>query len=138
MQTSSHREVTKQEFIPVQQLLAVIKALDNENRLRILRSLREGELCLCQVIEVLQLAPSTVSKHMDLLRQAGLVEMRKEGRWHHYRLAGRTAPPAAREAIRWVLRALDDDEPRAAADMARLVELRNCAPEELTGCYSRN
>ena len=122
----------------MQQLLAVIKALDNDNRLRILLSLREGELCLCQVIEMLELAPSTVSKHMDLLRQAGLVEMRKEGRWHHYRLAGRAAPPAAREAIRWVLRSLDEDDPRSAADLARLVELRKCAPEELTGCYSRN
>jgi len=46
-----------------------------------------GELCACQIIEMLGLAPSTVSKHMSILRQAGLVETRKEGRWIYYRLA---------------------------------------------------
>ena len=121
----------------MQQLLAVIKALDNENRLRILLSLRGGELCLCQVIELLGLAPSTVSKHMDLLRQAGLVEMRKAGRWHHYRLAGRSAPPAVREAIRWVLRSLAAD-PQTTADAARLAELSQASLEELAACYGRN
>lgn len=121
----------------MRELLSIIKALDNENRLRIVLSLRAGEVCLCQLIEVLELAPSTVSKHVDLLRQAGLVEMRKEGRWHHYRLAGRGASPAVREAIRWVSRSLEN-EALISADAARLARVCETAPEEWTACYTRS
>ena len=64
------------------ELTTIARALDNESRLRILMSLQAGELCLCQLIELLGLAPSTVSKHVELLRVAGLVDRRKDGRWH--------------------------------------------------------
>ena len=67
----------------------VTKALGDMQRLRILSLLEGGELCVCQLIEVLGLAPSTVSKHLSLLSVAGLLEMRKEGRWAYYRLASR-------------------------------------------------
>jgi len=121
----------------MRQLMSIVKALDNENRLRILLSLRSGEVCLCQLIEVLELAPSTVSRHVDLLRQAGLVDMRKDGRWHYYRLAGRGASPAVREAIRWVSRSLDN-ESVITADAARLAQVCKTAPEEWTACYTRS
>ena len=61
--------------------LAIAKALADENRARALMALGGGELCLCQIIEVLGMSPSTVSKHMSILHQAGLVERRKDGRW---------------------------------------------------------
>ena len=67
--------------------LNITKALSDENRIRALMMLTGGELCVCQIIEMLGLAPSTVSKHMSILRQAGLVETRKEGRWIYYRLS---------------------------------------------------
>lgn len=117
--------------------MSIARALDNESRLRILLSLRSGELCLCQLIELLGAAPSTVSRHVELLRRAGLVEMRKEGRWHYYRLAGKNAPAVVREAIRWVARALGDDE-QVLADAARLAGVRATGPEEWTACYTRN
>lgn len=121
----------------MRELLAITRALDNTHRLRILLSLRGGEVCLCQLIEVLELAPSTVSKHVDLLRQAGLVEMRKDGRWHYYRLAGSGASPAVRDAIRWVTRALDDEQ-IIQADAARLAGVCQSPPEEWTACYTRS
>jgi ArsR family transcriptional regulator, arsenate/arsenite/antimonite-responsive transcriptional repressor len=121
----------------MQRLMAVIRALDNESRLRILLSLRDGELCLCQIIEFLQLAPSTVSRHVDLLRQSGLIEIRKEGRWHYYKLAGRDAPPAVRAAIRWITRSLADEQ-AITADAARIRHLRRITPAESTACYSRS
>lgn len=121
----------------MQQLMSIIKALDNESRLRILASLRGGELCLCQIIEVLELAPSTISKHVDLLRQAGLVVMRKEGRWHFYSLPGRGASPAVREAIRWVSRSLDNEK-IINADAVKLARVCKTAPEEWTACYTRS
>lgn len=67
---------------------AITKALSDPHRVRALFALRGGELCGCQIIELLQLAPSTVSKHMTILKQAGLVKNRKEERWIYYRLPG--------------------------------------------------
>lgn len=67
-------------------VLAVMKALSDRNRVRLLCALRGGELCVCQLIELVGLAPSTVSKHMSLLSQAELVESRKQGRWVYYGL----------------------------------------------------
>jgi len=66
-------------------LMDILKALADENRLRLLRALQGGELCVCRLIALVDLAPSTVSKHLSLLRAARLVESRKEGRWLYYR-----------------------------------------------------
>ena len=55
-------------------LMAVTKALADESRVRILLALKPGKLCVCQIVELLQLAPSTVSKHMSILKHARLVE----------------------------------------------------------------
>lgn len=69
-------------------MLAITKALSDGNRLRVIASLMEHkELCVCQVTEMLKLAMATVSRHMSILQNAGLVSSRKEGRWVHYRLA---------------------------------------------------
>ena len=57
-------------------LMDVLKALADENRLRALRALQGGELCVCRLIALLELAPSTVSKHLSILRAARLVESR--------------------------------------------------------------
>ncbi|OHB54842.1 MAG: hypothetical protein A2Y07_07235 [Planctomycetes bacterium GWF2_50_10] len=67
-------------------VLDICKALADPNRLRILMSLRDGELCVCQITEMLALAPSTVSKHLLILKQAGMVESSKRGRWIYYTL----------------------------------------------------
>lgn len=66
--------------------LYISKAFAEENRIRILHMLREQELCVCQIVEVLQLAPSTVSKHLSILEQANLVESEKRGKWVYYKL----------------------------------------------------
>jgi ArsR family transcriptional regulator, arsenate/arsenite/antimonite-responsive transcriptional repressor len=70
----------------MKEFLGLTKALSDESRVRALMALMGGELCVCQIIELLGLAPSTVSKHMAILHQAGLVETRKEGRWIYYHL----------------------------------------------------
>ncbi len=118
----------------MQSYLTIAKALSDETRVRALMSLRGGELCLCQVIEVLQLAPSTVSRHMTVLQQAGLVRRRKEGRWHYYRLAGKDAPAVVKQALRWTLAALDG-ETTIAADARQICCVRTMDPAELTACY---
>ena len=71
----------------MKQALRVFGALSDETRLRMLYALRHGELCVCQLIELMGLSPSTVSKHLSILRDAGLLDSRKEGRWVYYRTA---------------------------------------------------
>ncbi len=89
----------------MQDFLSITKALSDENRVRVLMALNVGELCVCQIIELLDLAPSTVSKHMSILKQARLVEGEKNGKWVYYRLASR-APKAAVEVLEWAKRHL--------------------------------
>ena len=89
-------------------ILNITKALSDESRVRTLMMLAGGELCVCQIIEMLGLAPSTVSKHMSILRQAGLVETRKDGRWIYYRWAGREVS-AVCEVLKWLEKHLKND-----------------------------
>jgi DNA-binding transcriptional ArsR family regulator len=101
--------MAKYRSINMTNFLRLSRALSDESRARILMALRGGELCLCQIIDLLGLAPSTVSKHMSVMKDAGLVEGRKEGRWHFYRLAGEGSSPEICSAIRWVEENLASD-----------------------------
>jgi DNA-binding transcriptional ArsR family regulator len=114
----------------VKEFLHLTKALADENRVRLLLALRRGELCACQLTELLQLAPSTVSKHLFLLKHAGLVESRKDGRWIYFKLADNGAPVAVREAIDWVKKSLGRS-PGTLADAKRLRTILKQDPSEL-------
>jgi len=126
-----HDEVTEQA---VHDILSITKALSDETRVRALLSLKDGELCLCQIIEVLGLAPSTVSKHMNVLQQARLVERRKRGKWCFYRLADSKDGPAAKRALAWVVAELRDS-PTIARDAERIRKVRKQDLEKLSACY---
>jgi ArsR family transcriptional regulator len=65
----------------------LFKALADENRLRILRMLQEGERCACELLDELQIGQSTLSHHMKILCDSGLVEDRKQGRWIYYSIS---------------------------------------------------
>jgi DNA-binding transcriptional ArsR family regulator len=117
------------------EFLNITKALAEENRVRILLALEGRELCVCQIIELLELAPSTVSKHMAILRQARLVNARKEGRWMYYRLADERAPTEAKEVLAWVKKSLSQDE-RIGKDVKRLEEILKIDREVLCGRQS--
>ena len=106
------------------------KALADEKRVRALLALRGGELCVCQITELFGLAVSTISKHLSILFQAGLVESRKEGRWIYYRLPGKKAPAAVRKAIEWVEQSLSG-EPRIAEDLEQLKQILKIDPVEI-------
>lgn len=106
------------------------KALADETRVRTLLSLRKGELCVCQITELFGFAPSTISKHLSILFQAGLVESRKDGRWIYYQLPGKNAPVVVREALAWIGKALAD-HPRVLEDSKRLKRILKQDPAEL-------
>jgi ArsR family transcriptional regulator, arsenate/arsenite/antimonite-responsive transcriptional repressor len=118
----------------VNQLLSITKALSDETRVRALMSVKDGELCLCQIIELLGLSPSTVSKHMNILQQAHLVERRKAGRWHFYRFADRAGDPAAQRALKWIVAELRS-VPIIVADAKKIQKVRMQDLDELSACY---
>ncbi|MBI4327609.1 MAG: winged helix-turn-helix transcriptional regulator [Chloroflexi bacterium] len=108
----------------------ITKALADENRIRALLALRQGELCVCQMTELFGLAPSTVSKHLSILYQAGLLESRKDGRWIYYRLPANDASVVVREAIDWVEKSLGGSA-RAVEDARHLKKILKLDPVEL-------
>lgn len=121
--------------------LNITKALTDENRLRILMALRNRELCVCQVTAFLDLAPSTTSKHLSVLRQARLIESAKHGKWVYYRLAdAEHASPAVRDALKLALDSLAAhpvilrDEEHFAEIVRREGGLRFASNEEEKEC----
>ena len=62
----------------------ICKAMSDANRLRIIEMLTEGEKCGCNLLEELQVTQPTLSHHMKVLVDCGLVNAYKEGKWHHY------------------------------------------------------
>lgn len=114
----------------MREFMKITKALADENRVRMLLALRKGELCVCQITELFGLAPSTVSKHLSILYQAGLAESRKDGRWIYYRLPGKAAPPPVRRAIDWVAQSVNGAS-RVVEDAARLKKVLALDPVEL-------
>jgi len=91
------------------------KALSDPNRIRILMMLREGPLCVCEIVEILGLANSTISKHLSILRNANLIMDEKEGRWVNYRLSN----DSESKDISFVLNHLSDQlqgDPLIASD----------------------
>jgi ArsR family transcriptional regulator len=68
------------------ELLGIFKALSEETRLRIIKLLEHGELCVCDLVAALGLVQPKVSFHLAVLKEAGFIKDRKEGKWTHYRL----------------------------------------------------
>jgi ArsR family transcriptional regulator, arsenate/arsenite/antimonite-responsive transcriptional repressor len=109
--------------------MRITKALADENRIRALMLLQSGELCVCQIIEFFGLSPSTVSKHMSILKNAELVETRKIGRWVYYRLANENASTSILKALSWIEETLKSD-PTIIADGKKLLEILKQHPAE--------
>lgn len=109
-----------------------MKALSDPNRVRVLKLLQEGELCVCEIQKVLGLAQSTVSKHMKLLEDAGLVDRNRQGTWILYNLADRGESEYA-AAMLDVLRGWLDDDKELQAMCKALPDaavLRDCRPDK--------
>lgn len=95
-------------------------ALADRTRLRLLNLMRSGEVCVCFFVEVLDVPQPTISRHLAYLRNNGVVEARREGKWMHYRIAELADAP--RQVLAAALAALVDDREmqrdRAALDRA--------------------
>ncbi|HAN20446.1 MAG: transcriptional regulator [Clostridiales bacterium GWF2_36_10] len=76
----------------------IFKAFCDENRLKILAMLQDGEKCACKILEKMEIGQSTLSHHMKILVDSGVVEARNEGKWTHYSLS-KTGTQYARQVL---------------------------------------
>jgi len=111
--------------------IRVMKALSDPNRVRVIKLLQSGELCVCEIKEVLGLAQSTVSKHMKILEDAGLVKKNRQGTWMIYSLADGGESAYAKTMLSKLGGWLDDDTEldRLRKVLPAAAVLRECAPK---------
>ena len=83
--------------IDVSPVARLFKALSDPDRIRIVALLTHGELCVCHVEQALQDSQPSVSRHLAMLRAAGVVESRREGNWVYYKLCAQTDPDCRRQ-----------------------------------------
>lgn len=114
----------------IEQFEFVAKAIADRNRVRILKMLESGPLCVCRITMALDLAPATVSKHLSILKSAGMILSDKRGRWAYYRLADRKVNPYAPAVLAVVGAALAED-PVILADRRALDRLAAIPAERL-------
>jgi ArsR family transcriptional regulator len=102
----------------------MFRAFSDPTRLRILNLLLRGELCVCDIVNTLDVPQPTVSRHLAYLRKAGLVEARREGLWMYYKLA----PPrnAMHKKLIECLGCCLQDFPQLAKDAKKLGRCTKC------------
>ena len=105
------------------------KALGDETRMRILALLENQELCACQIIEMFELANSTISRHLAVLKQAGLVQSRKSGRWIYFSWVEEPAGNA--QFLQQWLSTVVSQDPQVRQDRERIREILKIDPEAL-------
>jgi ArsR family transcriptional regulator len=76
----------------VRELIAIARALSDPTRIRVMAALRNGELCVCELVDALDISQSSLSSHLQICREVGVVTTRKESRWIYYSLSARYAP----------------------------------------------
>ena len=102
----------------------MFRAFSDRTRLRILNMLRDGELCVCHIVDLLEVPQPKASRHLAYLRRAGLVVARKQGLWSYYRLA-----PAKSKFHQKLLDCLGccfGEVPELAKDARRLAGRKGC------------
>lgn len=122
----------------LEQSVNIAKALGDETRLRIMALLEHQELCACQIIEAFALANSTISRHLALLKQAGLLRSRKTGRWVYYAWSsaeGQTVPEVVKLSHTWISQITPYD-PRFQEDREHMADILLIDPEDL--CRRQN
>jgi ArsR family transcriptional regulator len=107
----------------MQNYSAFFAALADDSRLRLLHLLKDGELCVCYLQEVLQTNQPKISRHLAYLKRTGLVEARRDGKWMHYRL--KTLRPDLKKILSDTLKHLEK-QPQIKSDSKRLQRVICC------------
>jgi len=102
----------------------VFRAFADETRLRLLNLLAEGEVCVCDLCSVLEVLQPSISRHLAYLRRAGLVTVRREGKWKYYALP--QAPAGLHRTLLDCVRGCLREIEVLREDLARLREVQRC------------
>jgi len=105
----------------IRAITRIFKALADETRLRILYLLQRRELCVCEIVKILDISQSKASRHLNYLKNAGLVEDRREGVWIYYSL-DRSKDQFWQHLMTYLNRCLNGN-PIFASDLAKLEEV---------------
>lgn len=97
-------------MMSIQKQEKLFKALSDKNRLRILKMLQLKPLCVCEITDILKLAASTVSQHLSILSDTGLIIADKDGKWVYYRLNLQQEDNSVTSALLYVQMILGDDD----------------------------
>lgn len=111
------------------QLVQIHAALGDPGRFRLVAACLDAERCVCQLVALLDLSNAAVSKHLSILKAAGLLDARKEGRWVHYRLPDHPSPAVA-DTLAFI-RAHAADDPAIASDRDQMDRIDAIEPVEL-------
>lgn len=103
----------------IQNYAEVFKALSDPNRLRILKMLEQRTLCVCEIRDVLKLAPSTVSQHLKILKENAYIKEEKKGRWVYYSLNAKPLYPEI-TALRILLHTALNDTAQVQSDVKKI------------------
>jgi ArsR family transcriptional regulator len=114
----------------LKQTLSIFRAFSDPARVRVLMVLSDQELCLCNLQVILDLSPSTVSRHVSILREAGLVASRKQGKWTYFSLVPLKMGSHRSELLRSLQDSLADDisikRDREKAKQLKQIEIERC------------
>ena len=104
----------------VKRIAYLLRAVAEPTRARLLKALLDRELCVCELMDALQIPQYKVSRHLAVLKRAGLVTHRRQGLWTYYSLpTGAKTDPVLRDVLRLIEAHVEDDR-IVAADLARL------------------
>jgi len=109
----------------------IFKALSDDTRLRVIKLLQERELCVCELMQVLDMSQPRISRHMSVLKNAGLVEDRREGKWIHYSLRKETQGKEIKILLDALVVMANDDavvkaDQKTLKKAVRLGEIKTC------------
>ena len=93
----------------MREFIRVFKALSDETRLRMLKLLSEGELCVCEIMQAMEISQTRASRNLGILKAAGLVEDRRDGQWVHYSLSKEAITDYA-PLLELLINSLNDDK----------------------------
>ena len=110
------------EHVMKRDYVNIFKALSDPNRIRIVKMLAERELCMCEIRSMLELSNSTVSKHLTILRDAGLLLDMKDGKWVNFRLNNKPDNLFIKSLLGLIKKSFGDDE-AIQKDIAKLKQV---------------
>lgn len=116
----------------MRQLIKCLKALSDESRLRVLNLILERECCVCEVMQVMEISQSKASRILSALYDAGLLRLRKEGRWALYSIDKEELNDYMTEILTGISKALEENH-TTAQDRERLKKAERVGPN----CFSK-